>query len=337
LIGYPARPYSKRHAASAWDAIVELLLDLVSRYGVAFVFACVLVEQAGAPIPAYPVLLVAGALAAAGQASVAALLAAAVAACLLSDTLWYVAGRRYGGRILSLLCRVSLSPDACVRQTEFVFSRWGAPSLAVAKFVPGLASVATAMAGSTGVGRASFLVWDTLGAALWAGTGLALGWLFSAAIEDMLVVLEEMGRWGLLLVVAAAAVFIAGKAWRRYQFRSRLRMDRISVAALSEMLERGEAPLVIDVRAPASARQGRIPGAIVFHDDDWPADLQPPSEDTVVVVYCACPNEASAALVAKKLLGRGFKRVRPLQGGIDAWTAAGLGVEDDGVARGNAT
>jgi membrane protein DedA with SNARE-associated domain len=172
------------------------LLDLIGQYGVMFVFACVLVEQAGAPIPAYPVLLVAGSLAAAGQLSAGGLLATSVLACLMADTLWYLAGKRHGSRVLRLLCKLSLSQDGCVRQTEFIFARWGAPSLVIAKFVPGFASVATAMAGLTRVGPTAFLVYDAIGATLWAGAGLALGWIFAAAVADVLAVLAEMGRWG---------------------------------------------------------------------------------------------------------------------------------------------
>lgn len=45
------------------------------------------------------------------------------------------------------------------------------------------------------------------------------------------------------------------------------------------------------------------------------------------IVYCACPNEASAARVALQLRDRGFHHVRPLAGGIDAWVSAGLAVD----------
>ena len=306
------------------------LLDLIGQFGVLFVFACVLVEQAGAPIPAYPVLLVAGSLAAAGQHSAGGLLASAVLACLVADSLWYMAGKRYGGRVLRVLCKLSLSQDGCVRQTESIFARWGAPSLMVAKFVPGFASVATAMAGSTRAGPIAFLVYDAIGATLWAGVGLALGWIFAAAVADVLAVLAEMGRWGLMLLAAFLAAFIAAKAWRRHQFHAQLRMDRISVEALARMLENGESLTVVDVRSSLGSDEGRIPGAIVFHDEEWPEDLRAPHDDAVVVVYCACPNEASAALVAKKLMQRGFKQVRPLMGGIDAWRAAGLKLERPG-------
>jgi len=306
---------------------MALLLELIGQYGIVFVFACVLIEQAGAPVPAYPALLVAGSLVAAGTQSAGAFLAAAVLACLLADSLWYLAGKRFGSRVLRVLCRLSLSQDGCVRQTEAIFARWGAPSLVLAKFIPGFASVATAMAGSTGVARSAFLVYDTIGATLWAALGLALGWVFAAAVGDVLLVLEEMGRWGLMLLAAFLAAFIAAKAWRRHRFHAQLRMDRISVHALAQMLANGESPTVVDVRSALARDEGRIPGAIAFDDDDWPEDLRAPSDDAVVVVYCACPNEASAALVAKKLMQRGFKQVRPLMGGIDAWRAAGLKLE----------
>jgi len=313
---------------------MQTLLDLIGQYGVLFVFCCVLVEQAGVPVPAYPVLLVAGSLVAAGQHSAGAFLASAVLACIVADSLWYLAGQRFGSRILRVLCKVSLSQDGCVRQTESIFARWGAPSLVFAKFIPGFASVATAMAGSTGVGRTAFLVYDTIGATLWTVVALSLGWIFAAAVADVLLVLAELGRWGLMLVAALLAAFIATKAWRRYQFHAQLRMDRISVETLAHMLERGESPIVVDVRSSLAQDEARIPGAIAFSNDAWPEDLRAPHDDAVVVVYCACPNEASAALVAKKLLERGFRQVRPLLGGIDAWRAAGLAVES-GPMRGD--
>jgi membrane protein DedA with SNARE-associated domain/rhodanese-related sulfurtransferase len=306
---------------------VKLLLDLITQYGLLVVFLSVAVEQAGAPIPAYPMLLVAGSLAAEGRLSLPAAFALAVLACVLADGLWYVAGQRFGSRVLRLICRLSLSPDGCVRQTESIFARWGAPSLLVAKFVPGFGSVATSMAGSTGIGRGAFVFYDALGSALWAGSGLALGWLFAPAVNEALEILQQMGQWGLLLVLLLLAVFVASRALRRYRFRRRLRMDRITVDDLAAMLQRGEAPVVVDVRQTVARDDGRIPGAIVFNNDAWPDSLRATDAQTLVVVYCACPNEASAALVARKLMQRGFKRVRPLLGGIDAWRAAGLQVE----------
>jgi membrane protein DedA with SNARE-associated domain/rhodanese-related sulfurtransferase len=307
--------------------LVSLLLDLIGQYGIAFVFLCVMLEQAGIPFPAYPVLLVAGSLAAAGQQSVTLLLLAAVLACLVSDIFWYLAGQRHGGRVLGVLCKLSLTPDGCVRQTESIFARWGPRSLVLAKFVPGFASVATAMAGSTGVALLPFVIYDAIGASLWAGVGLLLGWVFAAAVEDVLLVLEQMGRWGLLLVAVLLAAFIASKLWRRYQFRSQLRMDRITVQDLSDLQARGLAPVLVDVRSALAQGGERISGAIVLTDGEWPAQFEAPHRDALVVVYCACPNEVSAALVAQRLMKRGYKRVLPLKGGIDAWRDAGLALD----------
>ena len=129
------------------------LITLIEHYGLAFVFVNVLLLQAGLPVPAYPTLIVTGALAARSPYTLPGLLATAVAASVIADVGWYLVGRRLGGRVLKTLCRVSLSPDSCVRQTESIFTRWGARSLTVAKFVPGFASVATAMAGIE-IGRA---------------------------------------------------------------------------------------------------------------------------------------------------------------------------------------
>jgi len=302
-------------------------MRLIADYGLWFVFVNALVEQLGAPLPAYPMLLVTGALAARGQLGVPALLATAVAACLLADTAWYLIGRWLGRRVLRLLCRISLSPDGCVRQTETIFARFGPASLMVAKFVPGFASVATALAGAMRIPRGPFLLFDTIGATLWVGVALALGWLFSPAIEDIIGTLAELGKWGLMLLALAIGLFIAAKWWQRYRFELQLRVARVSVDSLGELLDRGEPPLIVDVRPAASRDEGRIPGAIASLGETLTPELLAHPKDALVVVYCACPNDASAVLTARRLLQHGFRNVRPLAGGIDAWTAAGRSVE----------
>ncbi|MDE2395075.1 MAG: VTT domain-containing protein [Burkholderiales bacterium] len=304
-----------------------MLLHLITHYGLVVLVASVAAGQAGLPLPAYPLLLLAGSLAQRGRLNLALAFALGLGACLLADGFRYQVGRRYGSRVLRIMCSVSLSPDGCVRQTESIFTRWGPPALMLAKFIPGFASVATTMAGSTRVRPASFFVFAGLGAALWVGSGLALGWLFASAINEALAVLQRIGEWSNALLIGLVAGYIGLKALRRRAFHARLRMDRISVHDLADLFHRGEAPLVVDVRKTLGADDARIPGAVVFSDDDWPQDLRPADEQALVVVYCACPNEASAALVAKKLMDRGFKRVRPLAGGIDAWRAAGLALE----------
>lgn len=306
---------------------MDTLIRLIADYGLLVVFVNVLAQQLGAPLPSYPVLLVTGALASRGELNLPALLGTAVVACLIADSVWYAIGRWTGRRVLRVLCRISLSPDGCVRQTESIFTRFGPPSLVVAKFVPGFASVATALAGAMRIPRGAFLLFDAIGSMLWVGVGLGLGWLFSSAIDQIIDTLAEFGRWGLMLLALAAALFVAAKWWQRHRFNVQLRMARVSVDALGELLDRGERPLIVDVRSEAARDDGRIPGAIVTLGNELAPELITHPKEALIVVYCACPNDASAVLAARKLLERGFRNVRPLAGGIDAWTAAGRPLE----------
>ncbi|MDP9045553.1 MAG: DedA family protein/thiosulfate sulfurtransferase GlpE [Pseudomonadota bacterium] len=306
---------------------MDTLIHLIAHYGLLFVFANVLVQQLGAPVPGYPMLMITGALAARGQLNPGALLVTAVAACLLADSVWYAIGRWSGRRVLRTLCKISLSPDGCVRQTESIFTRFGAASLLVAKFIPGFASVATALAGAMRIPRGAFVMFDACGSVLWVGVGLALGWLFAPAIEQIVAGLARFGEGSLVVVGLLIAGFVLAKWWQRYRFNRQLRMARVTVEGLSELLARGERPLIVDVRSTLAREDGRIPGATVALIDSLSPELLAHPKDRPIVVYCACPNDASAVLVARKLLELGYRDVRPLAGGIDAWTAAGRALE----------
>jgi membrane protein DedA with SNARE-associated domain/rhodanese-related sulfurtransferase len=307
---------------------MEHLIALVQEYGLGLVFVNVLALQAGLPVPAYPVLIVAGAYAASGGSPVWQLVAIGIVAALVADTGWYTAGRRFGIRILSLLCRVSLSPDTCVRQTESIFQRFGPASMLFAKFVPGFASVATALAGALRLNYLKFVLFDAGGAALWVGVGVGLGYVFRNAIGDVMDKLTSLGRYGVMLVVAFFVAWIAFKWFRRYLFVRQLRMDRVSVDELREMMEKNAVQALVDVRsAITQAATGKIPGARAIDMQNIAKGFEGVPVDGEVVVYCACPNEATAVKVAQKLQKLGFKRIRPLHGGIDAWIEAGLEVE----------
>lgn len=304
------------------------LINLILEFGLALVFLNVLVEQAGLPVPAYPTLIVAGAYLAGDTTAILALLGTAVAAAVIADSCWYLAGQRYGLRVLRMLCRISLSPDSCVTQTESIFMRFGAASMLFAKFVPGFASVATAMAGAVKLRYWKFLLFDTLGAVLWVGSAIALGSLFREAIAEILDTLQALGQYGLLLLIVGLAAYVGSKWWRRREFIAQLRMDRVTVDELRRMMDEEKASLILDVRTPLTqAASGRIPGARAVDMDRIVAGLDGVAQDGEVIVYCACPNEASAVKVAQALKQIGFKRVRPLHGGIDAWIAAGHDVE----------
>jgi membrane protein DedA with SNARE-associated domain/rhodanese-related sulfurtransferase len=307
---------------------MELLVTWLTTHGVVIAFLAVLVEQLGLPLPAYPVLVVAGALSVGGNHSAFALHAAAVASCLLADLTWYAAGRRHGGRVLRTICRVSINPDSCVRATQSLFERWGIWSLLVAKFIPGFATIATALSGNMRLRLPAFIAVDAVGAALYVGIGVWLGVYFHEAVSDVLDVFEGLGRMGLLLLLAALAMFLATKWWQRERLLRELRGARITVPELQQLINAGVQPTFVDVRPAASrARDGTIPGALHLSLDRAREEAPDLPRDAEVVVYCACPNEVSAAQVARQLRRAGFLNVRPLMGGIDAWIAAGLPIE----------
>jgi len=307
---------------------MSFLISMIQQYGVGFVFLNVLALQAGLPVPAYPALMVAGAYAAMGGRPLWQLVAVGIAAALVADTGWYLAGRKFGIRILAILCRVSLSPDSCVRQTEAIFQRFGATSMLFAKFVPGFASVATALAGAMRLRYPVFVFFDALGAGLWVGVGVTVGYIFRDAINDAMETLNSLGQYGLMLVLAGFLVWVAIKWWRRHEFMKQLRMDRVSVEELRTLMDESKVEAIVDVRSPLmQAATGRIPGARAIDMRKIAEGFEGVATDGEVVVYCACPNEATAVKVAQALRKVGFKRIRPLYGGIDAWIEAGNAVE----------
>lgn len=304
---------------------MQEIAHLIAVYGLLAVFLNVLLDEGGLPLPSYPLLAAAGALTVTTHLNLALVMTAAVAGSAIADNGWYWIARRHGRRVLSLLCRLSLSPDSCVRQTETVFSRVGPAAILFAKFVPGLGNIVVALSGITRVSPAVFMPLQLAGAAIYLGLPVLLGRLFHDAVADILETLAALGKYGIMLLAAALALYLALRWWERAMFIRRLRMDRITVDELAALLADGKTrPLILDVRSPESRRRdGFIPGALAAHPSDMHPALRDHSRDAEIVIYCACPNEASAALAARHLRRAGFRRIRPLLGGIDAWARAG--------------
>jgi membrane protein DedA with SNARE-associated domain/rhodanese-related sulfurtransferase len=296
-------------------------IELLIRYGYAIVFGAVFAEQIGLPFPSEPVLLAAGGLIGSGRLSPAAVLAAAAAASLVGDTAWYWLGRAGGPRVLGWLCRLSLEPDSCVRRTESIFAAYGARSLLIAKFVPGFSTVAPPLAGIIGMPLRAFLVFSSLGAVLWAGAFLAVGWLFSAQLELVASCAERLGAWTVALLAAAIGGYVAWKYLARQRFLRRIRMARITPEELKRRLDAGEDVLVVDVRdrLDFEAEPAIIPGALHLTTEELERRHREIPRERDIVLYCTCPSEASSARIALLLRRRGIERVRPLAGGFRAW------------------
>ena len=305
------------------------MFELITRHGLALIFANVLLEQLGVPLPAVPTLIVAGALAVDGTLSAPAVFGVAFVASMIADSAWYLAGRQYGRRVMTTLCRISLSPDSCVRQTESHFERWGGITLVLGKFIPGLATITPPLAGAMRIRWRSFLLLNGAGTALWAAAPIALGMLFYERIERLVGRLRDLGAMALEAVCALLALYVAFKWWERRRFYKMLRMARITAEELRHLMDSGKHPVIIDVRSRAERELDArsIPGALAFELEGMEKLLDSLPADRDVIFYCSCPNEASAARAAKRLIDRGYTRVRPLRGGLDAWTEAGYGIE----------
>ena len=265
----------------------ELALK-IAQYGVPFLFANVLLEQLGLPVPAYPSLVVAGALAAQGAINFPRLAIAVLVACVVPDTLWFLLGRRHGSFMLKLVCKVSLSPDTCVRQTEGMFERYGLKSLLFSKFIPGFSMVAPPLAGSLRTPLPLFLMYDAGGSIIWAGAALVLGAAFRNTVDRALRLLQALGARALLVIGAGLALFILAKWWQRRRFYKALRVARITPEELRTMMSRGETPLVFDVRGKTGRERDprRIPGALVLDLPELDEQVVGLPRDGEIVLYC---------------------------------------------------
>jgi len=302
---------------------METAIFLLERYGLLVVFINLLLTEGGLPLPAYPTLATAGALMGVSL-DATELVGTAVGASLIADIAWFWNGRRNGRKILRTLCKLSMSPDSCVRQTESLFAKFGVWSLLFAKFFPGMTNITVALAGVTRTPPALFLLLDMVGALLFVGVPIGLGWLFRDAIADILATIADLGLIGITAIGIALGLYLSIKWWQRKTFIKQLMMDRINIEQLLALIDGGHDPLILDVRPPEVRRQeGIIPGALPAHPADAGLALEGYSREREVVVYCSCPNEASAAVACLHIRRAGFQKIRPLAGGTQAWVDSG--------------
>jgi rhodanese-related sulfurtransferase len=180
------------------------------------------------------------------------------------------------------------------------------------------------------MGAVRFIAYSSLSAMLWVGAALLGGVLLKPQIERLLPNVAALGGAALALILLLLVSYIAYKWWQRWRFFTALNVARIGVDELYQHIQSGAAPVVLDVRSATA--QGlelrRIPGALHLPVQQVGARLGTLPRDRDIILYCTCPNEASAAQAARLLMNHGFRRVRPLRGGLEAWIAAGYAVEE---------
>jgi membrane protein DedA with SNARE-associated domain len=304
---------------------MALPTQILLAYGYVFLFAWVLVEQFGIPLPATPVLLAAGALSASEKVSFGAALLAGLVACLISDSTWYFIGRRYGHHVLRLLCKLSMEPTICVRKTQDSFSRGRGSTLLYAKFIPGVATLAPPVAGQNGMSYGSFLLFDAVGAVLWIGALLGGGRLFGDALKKDPSLFNWVGRFSGALLILGILGFFIGRVYRRRRLLRQLVRARLEPDELKRQLDAGEPVYIVDLRHPLELVPDpfTLPGAVHVSPEALAARVHEIPRDRDVVLYCTCPSEATAAKTAMTLHKLGIDRVRPLRGGFDEWKRLG--------------
>ena len=301
-------------------------LEFVVRHGYWLVLAWVFAEQAGLPIPSAPLLLAVGALAGTHRMNLGLAIVFAVIGAVASDSMWYEIGRQKGVRVLQLLCRISLEPDSCVRRTQISFSRNGERVLLGAKFIPGLNAMAAPLSGIIRMDWRKFLLFDAMGALAWVSAFSITGYVFSGQLERVAARVAYLGGWLLVLALGAFAGYVAWKFYNRQKFLRKLRIARITPEELKEKMDAGEDVLIVDLRHSLdfTANPQTIPGAL--HVDA--AELEEAAEviprDREIVLFCACPNEVTAARVALLLRNKGLTRIRPLAEGYEGWRSRGF-------------
>lgn len=314
---------------------MPIALAFFVHYAYPILFLWVLLEQLGLPIPSIPVLLTAGTLTATHRIGAPAALASVLAACLVADSLWYALGRRYGNSVLKLLCRLSFEADTCVVKTEGYFHKRGAVTLLFAKFVPGLSTVASPIAGQTGMPYSRFVLYDMAGSGIWALAYLLAGRFFGDVAKRSERLFSMLGHFAVVIFILMVLSLTFYRIWKQRRFLLSVRELRLEPSQLLDMMQTAERqgnipPFIVDLRHPLDYLPDPrvLPGSVRISPTELTAHQSRLPRDRDVILYCTCPSEETSAKVALQLHKFGINRVRPLRGGFEGWRDAGYPLVD---------
>ncbi len=264
-------------------------MQFLIEYGYLLIFVWVALDQAGLPLPAVPLLLAAGALAGIGELSLILIILTTIIAAVPIDFFWYLVGRARGGKVLNLLCSISLEPDYCVRNTEHTFDRLGTFSLLIAKFVPGMQTLAPPMAGMTNMKLGLFLFLDTLGTMIWVLVFAGVGFWFHTELEYMAGRFAELGVLAGYILFVAVGLYIGSKFVQRRIFLRSLRMRRLEPSEVNELLNSDKDIHVIDLRHnnDFEAQPYMVPTAVRVPMEAIERHLDHIPKNSDIIVYCS--------------------------------------------------
>ena len=237
---------------------------------------------------------------------------------------WVISCGTSSAVVAVVKCELAL-PD--LARTDFLHSsnsrllnRYGARSLVVAKFVPGLSTIAPPLAGIVGLRVPQYLFYNGLGTILWVSSGIGIGYAFSDQLEQAASVVAHLGPTIALILLGGVAGYIVDKAL--YRYRVRRLVPKLSAQQVTEKIAAGEDPVFIDLRPYGARREvPGIPGSLSLSVEEVIAGHRDIPQDRDVILYCACPQDAASMQAAWTLREKGLARVRRLAGGIEAWHA----------------
>lgn len=306
---------------------MDTILALISERGTAMLAAAVFLESIGLPVPAALALLIAGGAAGRGSLSAGSALGASFAAMLLGDSLMFLLGRYTGWWLLGLLCRISLNPETCILRSANSFYKRGRTLLLVAKFIPGINTLAAPIAGSMNMRAFQFLALDSVGIALYVGAYFSAGFIFSDTLQILTRGYDRAGKLlGWLLLVAIVSYVL-------YQVRVRLQsryldsVPRVSPADAAQALTAGDA-VIYDVRSHGyyEADATRIQGASRLEPNAIGQGDFSAMAGKRIYLYCGCVREATSVRVAHAMRLQGAQSF-VIEGGLRSWKKAGLPLE----------
>lgn len=300
-------------------------VEIFLHYEYPILFLWVMLEQLGMPVPSTPILLTAGTLTATHGMRMHWVILAVLLGATAGDFVWFRLGGRYGNAVTRWICKFSLEAASCIRKTEDMLTRHGAAGLLVAKFIPGLNTMAAPLAGQSKMPYRVFLLYDTIGTFFWASSLVLGGRFFGDAIRRNGIILHWVSRSaGVLILLIVAGLFLS-RIVRQQLFLRRIRTLRIDPAELKAKLDRGEQPYIVDLRHPLDILPDprMLPGAVRLQPSELLARNAEIPRDREVVLYCTCPSEATSARVALAMHRVGVSRIRPLRGGFDGWKNEG--------------
>ena len=295
-------------------------------------FLSVFARQLCLPVPAILFLLSGGALAGTGRLSFTGILLVAIIGCLLGDLVWFEAGRLRGKRVLKLLCAFAADPSYCIRSSRTNFAERGLRVLLFAKFIPGLDGITPPLAGMSGTPRTQFLAFDAGGSALWAGAYIGAGFLCAAELDKVAGYISTFADALVLILGIPLVFFFVVKLMRLLKLIHELRPLHITPRELKSRMDAGAKIGVLDLLRFEDDPEGScaIPGAVRAD----PSKIRHKTRIVVpegvdLVLYCNSKNNFVTARVAASMRKTGVPRILILEGGLEAWKAAGFPLNTD--------